>query len=46
MGGPGMGGPGQVTEETQIPNNKCGLVIGKGGETIKMIQVNSTLSEK
>ena len=39
-----MGGPGQVTEETQIPTNKCGLVIGKGGETIKMIQVPFTLS--
>eukprot|EP00094_Tigriopus_californicus_P008162 TCALIF_07858-PA protein Name:"Similar to Fubp1 Far upstream element-binding protein 1 (Mus musculus)" AED:0.11 eAED:0.11 QI:0/0/0/0.4/1/1/5/0/564 len=28
---------GQATEYVQVPSNKCGLVIGKGGETIKNI---------
>ncbi|KAL5271105.1 hypothetical protein ACHWQZ_G001680 [Mnemiopsis leidyi] len=28
-------GPGTIITELNIPANKCGLVIGKGGETIK-----------
>jgi rRNA processing protein Krr1/Pno1 len=38
MGGPGggMGGGGQV--EMMVPGHKVGLIIGKGGETIKMLQ--------
>lgn len=37
---PGGGGVGrQITHEMLIPGAKCGLVIGKGGETIKNIQV-------
>lgn len=37
----GMSGGGrQITHEMLIPGAKCGLVIGKGGETIKNIQVN------
>ncbi|MFH4980029.1 hypothetical protein AB6A40_006738 [Gnathostoma spinigerum] len=34
----GMGGARQITQEIMIPGVKCGLVIGKGGETIKNIQ--------
>ncbi|KHN86896.1 Far upstream element-binding protein 1, partial [Toxocara canis] len=35
----GMSGGGrQITHEMLIPGAKCGLVIGKGGETIKNIQ--------
>ena len=46
QGGYGHGGPGgwggneygaEHTDYVTIPANKCGLVIGKGGETIKMI---------
>ena len=41
-GGRGMamggGGPGGGQFEMMIPGNKVGLVIGKGGETIKMLQ--------
>ena len=38
-GGAGGGGEygGQATEYVQVPGNKCGLIIGKGGETIKHI---------
>ena len=39
-GGPGAGGGEYGAEHTDyvtIPSNKCGLVIGKGGETIKNI---------
>jgi far upstream element-binding protein len=32
------GGGRTVTFEMQLPGSKCGLVIGKGGETIKNIQ--------
>ena len=32
-------GDGQVMEEVMIPGSKVGLVIGKGGENIKMLQV-------
>ena len=34
MGGGGGRGQ-QVTQELLIPGPKCGLIIGKGGETIK-----------
>jgi len=34
----GGGGPGEYTTELQIPASKVGLVIGKGGETIKSLQ--------
>merc|ERR1719225_1437387 len=39
-GGPGgndYGGGGQFTDYVAVPSNKCGLIIGKGGETIKSI---------
>lgn len=36
--GMGVGGGRQVTHEILVPGAKCGLVIGKGGETIKNIQ--------
>jgi len=44
MGGAGGGqngssGGNTITTEVLIPGNKCGLVIGKGGETIKSLQV-------
>lgn len=35
------GGPGQVTVEILIPANKCGLVIGKQGDTIRQLQEQS-----
>lgn len=38
---PGMGmgdGGSEKSMEMQIPADKCGLIIGKGGETIKMLQ--------
>jgi len=31
-------GPNEKNVEMQIPADKCGLIIGKGGETIKMLQ--------
>ncbi|KAK9712429.1 hypothetical protein K7432_007147 [Basidiobolus ranarum] len=33
--------PGQNTVYVNVPNNKVGLVIGKGGETIRMLQERS-----
>jgi far upstream element-binding protein len=42
--GGGMGGGeygGQHTDYVQVPSNKCGLIIGKGGETIKNINAVS-----
>ena len=30
-------GPNEKNVEMQIPPDKCGLIIGKGGETIKMV---------
>ena len=30
---------GSITLEMMIPGNKAGIVIGKGGETIKQLQV-------
>ncbi|XP_078311435.1 uncharacterized protein LOC111100403 isoform X3 [Crassostrea virginica] len=39
MGGMGGGsGGGQTAVEVMIPGNKVGLVIGKGGETIRQLQ--------
>lgn len=32
-------GPGEITVDIMVPGNKCGLVIGKSGETIKQLQV-------
>ena len=29
----------QYTLEMMVPGPKCGLIIGKGGETIKQLQV-------
>ena len=43
MGGPagipagGMGEGGEKNIVLSIPPDKCGLIIGKGGETIKMV---------
>ena len=31
-------GPNEKNVEMQIPADKCGLIIGKGGETIKMVK--------
>jgi len=40
--GGGIGDNGtEKTIEMQIPPDKCGLIIGKGGETIKMVRVYS-----
>ncbi|XP_078685207.1 far upstream element-binding protein 1-like isoform X43 [Branchiostoma floridae x Branchiostoma belcheri] len=40
--GRGPGGPGPMrTDEFPVPNNKCGLVIGKGGESIRTINQQS-----
>lgn len=32
-------GPGMTVQEILVPASKAGLVIGKGGETIKQLQV-------
>lgn len=32
-------GPGASVQEIMVPASKAGLVIGKGGETIKQLQV-------
>lgn len=37
-------GPGMSVQEIMIPASKAGLVIGKGGETIKQLQVSEDLS--
>ena len=39
---PDMQNDGHVTLEMMIPGNKAGIVIGKGGETIKLLQVVDT----
>jgi len=40
-GGGGCGGPeGNSVLEMSIPGGKVGLIIGKGGETIRQLQVN------
>jgi far upstream element-binding protein len=31
----------KITEEILVPGQKCGLIIGKGGETIRKLQANS-----
>lgn len=36
-----MGGPGRNSLEIMIPGPKVGLIIGKGGETIKQLQEKS-----
>jgi len=36
-----MTSDGHVTLEMMIPGNKAGIVIGKGGETIKLLQVTT-----
>lgn len=44
LGGRGFGGPvGPAGEQVQVkvPNNKVGLIIGRGGETIKNLQSRS-----
>lgn len=43
-GGGERGGGGQTVVEMMVPGNKVGLVIGKGGETIKQLQVSYTNS--
>jgi len=46
---PDMQSDSHVTLEMMIPGNKAGIVIGKGGETIKLLQVllgNSVLVRK
>lgn len=35
---PGSSRPGEVTLQVPVPNDKVGLVIGRGGQTIKGIQ--------
>jgi len=39
--GPGMPGYGGPEHRFPVPAEKCGLVIGKGGETIRSINANS-----
>lgn len=42
MGGGGGGGPGgRNSIEIMLPGPKVGLIIGKGGETIKQLQEKS-----
>ncbi|XP_056647054.1 far upstream element-binding protein 1 isoform X3 [Diorhabda carinulata] len=41
MGGPGAGPGGRNSIEIMIPGPKVGLIIGKGGETIKQLQEKS-----
>lgn len=36
-------GPGMTVQEIMVPASKAGLVIGKGGETIKSLQVRVEL---
>lgn len=36
-------GPGMSVQEIMIPASKAGLVIGKGGETIKQLQASGVL---
>jgi far upstream element-binding protein len=38
---PNPSGPGVQTVQFPVPSNKCGLIIGKGGDTIRQIQVQS-----
>ena len=41
MGGPGGGGGPGGMFEMNVPGHKVGLIIGKGGETIKQLQERS-----
>lgn len=36
-------GPGMTVQEIMVPASKAGLVIGKGGETIKSLQVRTRI---
>lgn len=38
-------GPGMTVQEIMVPASKAGLVIGKGGETIKSLQVGFQLKK-
>ncbi|XP_065917318.1 far upstream element-binding protein 3-like isoform X4 [Dysidea avara] len=38
---PNPTGPGVVTTQLAVPSTKCGIVIGKSGETIRQLQVQS-----
>lgn len=38
-------GPGMTIQEIMVPASKAGLVIGKGGETIKSLQVSDELQK-
>lgn len=38
-------GPGMTVQEIMVPASKAGLVIGKGGETIKSLQVRVELQD-
>lgn len=38
---PNPTGPGIQTIQFPVPSNKCGLIIGKGGDTIRQLQVQS-----
>ena len=40
----GDSGGGQTAVEVMVPGNKVGLVIGKGGETIRQLQVGCRLT--
>ena len=40
----GDSGGGQTVVEVMVPGNKVGLVIGKGGETIRQLQVGCRLT--
>ena len=41
QGGPDPNSMGDSVVEVMVPGNKVGLVIGKGGETIRQLQVNA-----
>ncbi|CAG9853562.1 unnamed protein product [Phyllotreta striolata] len=41
QGGPGGSGGGQEVVSFTVPANKCGVIIGRGGETIKQINQQS-----
>ena len=40
----GDSGGGQTAVEVMVPGNKVGVVIGKGGETIRQLQVGCRLT--
>ena len=43
-GGGGFGGPGMETMKFPVPKVSVGLIIGKGGDMIKRIQVNTKIN--